>query len=165
MLQRFVPASTRLAVMLFRLSVIGDSCPMMLGRLFIPATVAFLFWNRGLSPPRHLLPPALWLTNWTRSSVTFADILGTHQGSFATYFARLGLDVSIPQVRAYFSEPMPRQQFVNAMRTLMRDVISSDRRFEKFLQSEKFMPLLNEVLDGKIPEMTAVMIASVEPDS
>ena len=91
--------------------------------------------------------------------------MGTHREQFETYFARLGVDVSIPQVRAHFYEPMPRQQFDNAVRTLTRDVLSSDRSFEKLLQYEKFMPLLIEVLDEKIPEMIAVMIGSVESDS
>ena len=94
-------------------------------------------------------------------SETLVDLLDSQQDSVASLFARLGVDISNREVLPIFFQTGPRQQVELALRKLMVAFVVSHPGLQTVAGYERFLPLLDEVLETHIPIMTDHLLSSI----
>ena len=82
-----------------------------------------------------------------------SDILDSYQDRLSTSFSGLGV---IP----LDSASLPRRQLETQLHSQMKDVMNSHPGLQQFTSYERFVPLLDKVLDEKVPAMMGHMLAS-----
>ena len=92
----------------------------------------------------------------------FDDLLAAQQVNLCSTFQTFGLDLSDPQVRAFFALAGPRMQIEQNLHKLMEDVISSHPRLVPMVEYDRFSVLLQDALAENIPSMIDTVLSGFQ---